>query len=248
MEDIIKILEDNGIKYKHLEINPLFVKMKNKQLVVADDNFINDDDKSEEELIWIDDDNFMVSNNSETVLKCYFLGKTCNCITLNYSYDDAVDVYNKIKYLKTVNSEKDIEEVVGQDIINQMQDDMDDDTELTPTNVLENSDKIKIVGYRNKPTVSDSMSGQFFYLRKKNDMKSYYLEFDNVIDVSDLVKGDSEDEVIDLFNIWHSNKDLNTISEKNNLPPTVFAAYANRLKAEKMGYDGIKYNNYIQGF
>jgi len=206
--------------------------------------------------IWLSTDNdvLTICDGHHRYFKALYDNVPILGIVLNFCFNDACRILNKIQDIFDYEKSKSIENDVNQNIIDLKQDD-----ENQFLNALEehngllggNKNNKKIIAYRKGSIIENSVIGNFFCLNPIKGYDKYEIEFDNLLDVKDLgVKYRKNEKPVDILcNIWFPHINFNTLASKYNVSLDNLKYKTITEFAKKLGYDGVKYDdNLIQGF
>ena len=244
-------LKDNGVSCTQVEVKPN--KLKPMQGIVFSDTLGKFDDNNIKP-IWISNDNSVVDGHHRWV-KSMITNKPVLAYKVNLNAKDTARMLNKIQDIYEYEQQQKMEEVVGQDPINSVNNiDSDNDNQFITT--LEemkpkDKNKIKIIAYRKEPIKKGSVIGNFFILDSTKGYDRYEIEFDNLLNTNDLgiVISNGENPIDSLIRVWFPNVDFQKLSkEHNNTPIINLKNKAIAERAKRLGYDGIKYGDVmVQG-
>lgn len=246
-EVALEELDNLGIDYEVIEIDPN--ELQPMQGVVFSDE-VKSFDPNGMSPIWISIDNEVIDGHHR--LLAALMNKTpIVCVKIELNGRDAARELNKIQDIYEYEQQRQLEEVVNQDVLNTFynsDDNITDDeflSSLEETEVIE-PNKCKIFAFRQKPIMEKSAIGNFFMLDPIDGYDKYEIEFDNLLDTNDLnVDVSSQHPVDALANSWFPNVDFENMSEPYKYSPQELKNKAIVDRAKKMGYDGIKYGDSI---
>ena len=223
-------------------------------------------DEEEMNPIWVSKDNEIVDGHHR-FLKSLMADKPIKCIKVDLNGVDTARVLNKIQDIYDYEKqqgfeeapEQEIEEVLGQGAINLNNEiDAGFETEEEDTeqfiDIVEMSDEpkgdgCKVIAYRQKPIMEDSVIGNFFMLTQQPGFDKYEIDFENLLDTNDLgldVTGKNPTDM--LAKTWFPNVDFENMGKSNQHSPDKLKNKAIVDRAKQMGYDGIKYGDMmVQG-
>ena len=252
---VLDKLDDNGINYEMVDVNSdMFKTIQGITISDVVQNMIVDDKNP----IWI-------SNNNKILDGCHRLAnsmlneKKIKAVKVDLNEKDACRILNKIQDIYEYEQAKNIEEIVGNDVINDENDIENNYTdrqeflaaleEDNSTIDSENSKKNEttIIAYRKEPIKENSVVGNFFMLNPIEGYDKYEILFDNLLNTDDLgvTYKESQNPIDILAKIWFPNINFEKISAKYNTSPDNLKSKAIAEKANKLGYDGILYENKI---
>jgi hypothetical protein len=237
---ILDKLGDEGIGYELMNVNPNQL-LPSQPFVFSDDvNYFDDNNDP----IWASNDMKVIDGHSRLVNKLQN-NKNIDIIKIGLSHKDACRVLNKI-----------------QDII-EYDDKLKNETDDTFNNndissLIENDDngnsfegnKKTLIGYRKNEINETSGVGNFFMLTPTEGYGKYEIEFENLLDTSELglVFKSGQNPVDILCKVWYPNINFDELSNKNSVDVNKLKNKAIVAKAKKYGFDGIKYGEkLIQG-
>ena len=253
--EVVEELSRNGIHHKLISIDPNALKPIHSILVGG----INESDEDNDEPIYISDDHSVLDGHYKLANALMKKKPYIKAVKLFLNVDDASNILNNIQNFSEYRGKKELEEVEAQDYINSENEtdtgssydeflgSLDDKSMIkdkAPYNLLEKKGE-KIVGYRNSPINEKSNVGNFFLLEPQEGFNKYEIEFDNLLDFSDL-KSKYDNPLEYLANIWFPHIDFNELSVKYGIPSINLINKAIADKAIKMGFDGILYGNMVQ--
>ena len=252
---VLDKLDDNGINYEMVDVNSdMFKTIQGITISDVVQNMIVDDKNP----IWI-------SNNNKILDGCHRLAnsmlneKKIKAVKVDLNEKDACRILNKIQDIYEYEQAKNIEEIVGNDVINDENDIENNYTdrqefltaleEDNSTIDSENSKKNEttIIAYRKEPIKENSVVGNFFMLNPIEGYDKYEILFDNLLNTDDfgVTYKESQNPIDILAKIWFPNINFEKISAKYNTSPDNLKSKAIAEKANKLGYDGILYENKI---
>jgi hypothetical protein len=231
---VVNGLKSNNIPSKMLNLPIAGVKPMQKFINSDSVSFFLDKIKDNEVLkpIYVSKDNEIIDGHHRYAGAALDNPNgTIMVIRLDTDYDNSVRSLNKIQDIYTHESGKKEEECT------------DCENESNPNTP---NQKV-IIGYRNKPMVENSKSGNFFNIKDTEDKKfpyKYEIEFDNILELDQSYENEN---VKKICSEWHDMQKINETSVNKSLPFDVLVSRMVVERAKKMGYDGIKYGEkYIQ--
>lgn len=246
---VVEKLNDEGIENENVKLDP--EDLKPMQGIVFSDK-VSEFDHEEMDPIWISKDHDIVDGHHR-FMRALNAQKPIECIKVNLNGKDTARVLNKIQDIFEYEELQKMEEVVGQDVINDKNDKSYDFDFIGSIEEMKNpkGQKAKVYAYRQEPILKGSVIGNFFVLEPLSGYDKYEIEFDNLLNTSDLGVNCHSGEVPTdtLAKAWFPNVDFQKLSEdQNNTPIMNIKNKAIAERAKKMGYDGIKYGDImIQG-
>ena len=247
---VVEKLNDEGIENEMVNVDP--EDLNPMQGIVFSDEVGTFDSKEEIEPIWISKDHDIVDGHHR-FMKALMAEKPIECVKVGLNGKDTARVLNKIQDIFEYEEQQKMEEVLGQDVLNDKNDNSYDFDFINSIEETEKTkgEKAKVYAYRQEPILKNSVIGNFFVLEPLSGYDKYEIEFDNLLNTSDLgVNCHSGEVPIDtLAKAWFPNVDFQKLSEdQNNTPIMNLKNKAIAERAKKMGYDGIKYGDImIQG-
>jgi len=179
------------------------------------------------------------------------------CIRVDMNGRDGSRVLNKIQDIYEYEQSQNIEEVMLQDVINSNneKDSGVSDNEffaMIESDVpAPDGNKVTLEAYRKQPIKENSVVGNYFLLKPQEGYDKYEIEFDNLLDTEQMgIDCDnSQESPTDLLaKVWFPHINFTNLSETHGVAEDNLKNKAIAEKADKMGYDGIKYgNNILQG-
>lgn len=247
VELVMEKLAEEGVSYEEIKIQP--EELHPMQGIVFSDE-VNDFDVENMPPMWISKDNDIVDGHHR-YLKGIMNKKAVPCVRMNLNGKDSARILNKIQDIYDYEQQQKMEEVVMQDVINS------DDGEISTNEFLATLESVempegngsKLVAYRQKPIVENSVVGNFFLMEPAGGYDKYEIEFENLLDTDDLgINFDNKNPIDVLAKIWFPNADFENMSAPYTHSPIDLKNKAIADRAKEMGYDGIKYGNkMIQG-
>lgn len=244
---VVDKLNQENIEYGEEILHPN--ELTPMQGVVFNDEINFDNDGNDTPPIWISNKNEVIDGHHRFV-KHLIMDKPIKCIRVNMNGKDSARILNKIQDIYEYEEQLNLEETVNADAIN-MRNDIDsdidgefDDNLIVPTD----PNNVKVFAYRDEPINENSSIGNFFTVESMNNSDKYEIDFDNLFEIDDKLIGHGNPIEI-LFSIWFPNINIDKLCEKHDISPVNFKNLLIKNKANKLGYDGIKYGNtMIQGF
>lgn len=247
---VVDKLNEAGIDNEMVELDPN--ELKPMQGIVFSDE-VNGFDPDEMNPIWISNDNEVIDGHHR-FLSALMAKKPITCIKLGLNGRDSARELNKIQDIHDYEEQRQMEEVVNQEVINAFN---DPDSEESTNEFLASLEEMeipemnscKIVAYREKPIMENSAIGNFFILNPIDGYDKYEIDFENLLDTNNLGLQFGEQHPIDtLAKTWFPNVDFEKASAPYTHSPQEFKNKAIADRAQKMGFDGIKYGDLmVQG-
>jgi len=256
-EEMLNALDTENIKYEiydHTPSNNDGIKIS--QGIIFSNNV---DNISGENMnpIWVSKDNDILDGHHKYYY-CLVNGTSLKIIKVLLCFKDACRVLNKIQDIHDYSKQEKMEEIVGNDILNDMNDNQyieDEDFLTMVEHHVEDSDDsknpTKIVAYRKTPISNSSVIGNFFILEPAKGYKKYEIEFENLLETDQMGISykDGQLPIEVLSKSWFPHVNFVTLGEKHGVDDVKIRNRAIVEKAKKMGYDGILYGNkLVQGF
>lgn len=251
---VLQGLDYEGIDYDMIEVNPNDLNVS--QLLVFSDEVgkatIDDNNP-----IWIAGDN-KICDGHHRLVKALIDNQLLKAVKINMNEKDACRVLNKIQDIYEYEQKQQMEEVVGNDYIN---DDNQSDSGVSDNEFLSSleednldsqsgetsTNQTTIIAYRKEPIKENSVIGNFFMLKPIDGYDKYEIDFDNLLDTHQLgvTYKDGQNPVDILAKIWFPHVNFEKISQKYGMPSINLKTKAIAEKAMHLGYDGIKYGDTI---
>jgi len=249
---VLEKLDEEGVGYEVVEVDPN--ELEPLQGITFSDEVgkVNIDDMNP---IWMSENNKILDGHHRMV-RGLLDNKKIKAIKLGLNEKDACRVLNKIQDIYEYEQSQGLEEVETQDAINFYGEDENQFLKsLEEDNTVVQQEKSSanqqtIIGYRKDPIRENSVVGNFFTLNPINGYSKYQIEFDNLLDTHALgvMYKDGQQPVEILAKIWFPHVNFEEISKQYNMPSINLKNKAIAEKAQKMGFDGIKYGDtLIQG-
>ena len=258
-EIVLQKLDEEGVEYEIVEINPNENELEASQGITFSDEVekANVDDNNP---IWTSEDNKILDGHHRYV-KALLDEIPLKAVNIKLNEKDASRVLNKIQDIYEYEQKQQMEEVVGNDYINDYNktDSGVSDSEflnsLEEDNLEVQSGKTStnqktIIGYRRDPIKENSVVGNFFSLKPIEGFDKYQIDFDNLLDTHSLgiVYKDSQEPADILAKIWFPHVNFEKISKEYDMSSANLKNKAIAEKAMSFGFDGIKYGDtLIQG-
>jgi len=249
---VLEKLDEEGVGYDIVEVDPN--ELEPLQGITFSDEVgkVNVDDMNP---IWMSENNKVLDGHHRMV-RCLLDNKKIKAIKIGLSEKDACRVLNKIQDIYEYEQSQGLEEVEVQDTINFYGDDEnqflksleEDNTAIQQEKPSTNQQTI--IGYRKDPIRENSVVGNFFTLNPIDGYSKYQIDFDNLLDTHALgvMYKDGQQPVEIMAKIWFPHVNFEEISKQYNMPAINLKNKAIAEKAQKMGFDGIKYGDtLIQG-
>jgi hypothetical protein len=177
-------------------------------------------------------------------------------VDIKLNEKDACRVLNKIQDIYEYEQKQQMEEIVGNDYINNdnQADSGVSDSEFLASLEEDNlnvqsgetsTNQKTIIGYRKDPINEKSVVGNFFSLKPIEGFNKYEIEFDNLLDTHSLgiAYKDSQEPTDILAKIWFPHVNFEKISKEYNMSSTNLKNKAVAEKAMHNNFDGIKYGD-----
>jgi len=249
---VLEKLDEEGVGYEVVEVDPN--ELEPLQGITFSDEVgkVNGDDMNP---IWISENNKVLDGHHRMVRGLLDNNKI-KAIRVGLNEKDCCRVLNKIQDIYEYEESQGLEEVELQDTINFYRDDENQFLNtLEEDNAMVQEEKSSanqqtIVGYRKEPIRDNSVVGNFFTLKPIDGYDKYQIEFENLLDTHALgvMYKDGQQPVEILAKIWFPHVNFEEISKQYNMPSINLKNKAIAEKAQKMGFDGIKYGDtLIQG-
>lgn len=250
-EYILSQLNNEDVEYNITFINPN--ELNPIQPFVFSDN-IKDNKFDNKKPIWISKNNDILDGHHRWI-STLMGNQPIKCICIYLDTHSAIRILNKIQDIYDYDQQKNMEEVVTQDAINIYN---NKDTGISNNEFLATleemetpeNNKCKMVAYRDKPIMENSAVGNFFILEPIDGYDKYEIDFENLLDTDTInIQFDDHEHPIDaLAKNWFPNINFDELSKPYKYTPQELKNKAIVDRAQKMGYDGIKYGNFmIQG-
>lgn len=238
-------LDNEEVGYEEVEMKPEDLNPMQGVVLANEVGGFNDE---EMDPIWISKDNDVIDGHHRWVRKL-MAKEPIQCYKIDLNGRDGARVLNKIQDLYEYEQQQGMEEVVLQDVIN---DENDQETGIESQDFLSmlesdlqlpEGNAVNLVAYRKEPIKENSAVGNYFVLEPSEGFSKYQIEFDNLLDTEQLglnCDGDCS-PVETVANAWFPHVDFDKFSEESGVPAENLKNKAIAEKANKMGYDGIKY-------
>lgn len=251
---VLNRLKENGIKYKVGRTDP--TKILPSQGLVSLEK-ISDIDFNNIKPIWVSQDYHVLDGHHRYGSAIAHKTKL-PYIQIMLPSLDASRMLNKIQDIFEYETNQKIEELTHTDHINNLNEpemvdflsaiemEVKDGQQVIHSGV-ENSLKKrrKIYGYRKNPINEKSSIGNFFAVKPIDGYTKYEIEFDNLLDTDEIGLHFYDNPLQVLAKAWFPNVIFEDIAKKYKLKPEYLINRAIVEKANKMGYDGIKYGDVI---
>jgi len=249
---VLEKLDEEGVGYEIVEVDPN--ELEPLQGITFSDEVgkVNSDDMNP---IWISENNKVLDGHHRMVRGLLDNNKI-KAIKIGLNEKDAARVLNKIQDIYEYEKSQGLEEVEVQDTINfygeddnQFLNTLEEDNAVVQ-NEKSSANQQTIIGYRKEPIRDNSVVGNFFTLTPLDGYDKYQIEFENLLDTHALgvMYKDGQQPVEILAKIWFPHVNFEEISKQYNMPSINLKNKAIAEKAQKMGFDGIKYGDtLIQG-
>lgn len=248
---VVDKLNEEGVGNEIVDLNP--EELNPMQGIVFSDE-VNNFNPEEMNPIYVSKDNDVIDGHHRFV-SALSAQKPIKCVRVGLNGKDAARVLNKIQDIYEYEEQQQMEEVVTQDVINQdnqKDSDVSDNEFFRTLEEMEvpEGNKTTIIAFRQQPIMENSVIGNFFVLTPVEGYDKYEIDFENLLNTNDLgVNCRSGELPIDtLSKAWFPNADFEKLSEEYNTTPIKLKNKAIAERAQKMGYDGIKYGDVmVQG-
>lgn len=254
-EKVMERLQEEGIDCELVDLDPN--EMKPMQGIVFSDE-VNDFDTENMDPIWLSQDNDVVDGHHR-YLKGIMSKKPIKGVKVGLNGKDTARALNKVQDIYDYEQQQGVESLGLEEV--EMQDTLNGANEREPevsTNeflaTLESiempkGDGCKVVAYRQKPLMENSVIGNFFLLEPHEGFEKYEIDFENLLDTDTMGMDFTDKNPIDaLAKAWFPNANFDDLSAPYVHSPTNLKNKAIAEKAHEMGYDGIKYGSkMIQG-
>ncbi|MFW6242854.1 MAG: hypothetical protein ACOC2W_01720 [bacterium] len=251
---VLQKLDGDGVGYDLIDANP--EDLNTSQGVVFSDK-VADMGLDDTNPIWVAGDDKVIDGHHRWV-KALHSSKPIKAVKIHMNDKDACRLLNKIQdiyeYEENQKNEN-VDEVVVQDVINQHNeiDNYFDSLEEENENVKDDNyagNNKTIVAYRKEPIKENSVVGNFFTLKPIDGFDKYEIDFENLLDTNELGLSymQSQNPVDILAKTWFPHINFEKISQMHGISPDNLKAKVIAFKANKLGYDGVKYgDSIIQG-
>jgi hypothetical protein len=251
-EIVVDRLNNSGIDSEQIDVNP---EELNPMQGITYSDHVSDFDPNEMSPIWISKDNDVIDGHHRYV-SALNANQPIKCIKISLNGKDGARELNKIQDIYEYEEQRNLEEVVLQNVINQENDQdagIDENDflkmleEATIENLPETGNQQTVFAYRDKPISENSVVGNFFMLEPVDGYNKYEIDFENLLDTNDLgidFKSGQKPPHI-LAKNWFPNIDFESLSQPFGIPVDNLKNKAVAEKAKSLGYDGIKYGNTI---
>jgi len=256
-EIVLQKLDEEGVNYELVEVDPNDLDALQGVTFSDEVGKCNLDDKNP---IWIAGEN-KVCDGHHHLIRALLDGVNIKAVKIELNEKDACRLLNKIQDIYEYQQKQQMEEVVGQDVINSdnqrtsgisdseflgslEEDNMNAQSGDTGTN------KVTVTAYRKEPLKQNSVVGNFFSLKPIEGFQKYEIDFDNLLDLHSMgvTYKDGQDPLDIMSKIWFPHINFEKISEQYGMPSINIKNKAIAEKAMSLGYDGIKYGDtLIQG-
>jgi hypothetical protein len=254
---ILKKIDEEGVDYDYIRVNPkdlnplqAFTLSDEVEKAVPDDN----------NPIWLDKDMNILDGHKRMV---YALTDNLQltAVQIDMNAKDACRLLNKIQDIYEYEQQQQLEEVEAQDAINANNErnggvsyseflkSLEENNAIAQSEKPSKNDK-QIIAYRRDPIKENSVIGNFFTLKPVEGFDKFQIDFENLLDTNDLGVEYKDSQVPSdiLAKIWFPNINFEKLSEQYKIPSLNLKNKAIAEKAQRMGYDGIKYGDtLIQG-
>lgn len=254
-EAVMEKLREEGIECELLEFDTS--ELKPMQGIVFSDE-VDGFDTEDMDPIWLSQDNDVVDGHHR-YLKGIMGKKPIKGVRVGLNGKDTARALNKVQdiyeYEKQLGLEEiGLEEVEVQDVLNDKnatEPEVSTNEFLATLEAVEmpRGDGCKVVAYRQKPIMENSVVGNFFLLEPQDGYAKYEIDFENLLDTEELGLQFGDQNPVDILaKTWFPNVDFENLSAPFVHSPTNMKNKAISEKAKEMGFDGIKYGGkMIQG-
>jgi len=254
---VLQKLDDDGVGYETTEVDPNELQPSQGITFSDEVGHVNVDDMNP---IWISND-MKVLDGHHRMVRALLDNIKIKAVKIDLNDKDASRVLNKIQDIYEYEQSSNMEEVVGQDVINsdnQINSGVSDseflssleEDNLAVQTETPSANQQSIIAYRKEPIKENSIVGNFFTLKPVKGFDKYQIDFENLLDTASLgvTYKDGQQPVDILAKSWFPHVNFEKLSEQYNSPSINLKNKAIAEKARKMGYDGIKYGDtLIQG-
>lgn len=258
-QEVLEKLDDEDIEYSLQKIEPN--ELESSQGIVFSDE-VSGIELNDNNPIWVAGGNKVIDGHHRWI-KSIQDNKPILCVVIDLHDRDACRLLNKIQDINDYEKNLNIEELLSvhrsindKNSIESDNDaiesnDNDDFLSLIEDTNIQDDDYIgnnKILfAYRKEPVKEESVVGNFFSLTPIDGYSKYEIEFDNLLDTSEIgiVYKDSQNPIDILAKTWFPHINFEKIGEEFNLTTDKLKMKAVSEKAKKLGFDGIKYNDKI---
>lgn len=256
-DEVVKKLDEEDIDYDYIQVDPNELQPSQGFTFSDDVGKVELDDKNP---IWLDNENNVLDGHHRWV-RAMLDGVPLTAIKIDMNSKDACRLLNKIQDVYDYEQQQQLEEVEMQDVINanneknggvsysEFLNNLEEDNVGIQAEKPSKNDKT-IVAYRREPIKEGSVVGNFFTLNPIDGFNKYEIDFENLLDTNDLglQYKDSQIPAEVLAKVWFPHVNFEKLSEEYSVPSLNLKNKAIAEKAQKMGYDGIKYGDtLIQG-
>jgi len=257
IHEILSRLDEEEIEYEITQLDPN--ELNPSQGIVFSDEI---HEPKEEKYTWADKDNNVLDGHHN--LSFHLINsKPVNCVKINLDSRTACRILNKFQDIFDYETQRKMEEVLGQDALNSNNDidsgenqgDFLDLLEKDNINIASSGETgaknpTTVIGYRIDPVNENSVIGNFFTLKPIEGYNKFQIDCDNLLDTNDLgityKSGQVPVEI--LAKTWFPHVNFEKLSEEYGMPAINLKNKAVAHKANKFGYDAIKYGDtLIQG-
>jgi len=254
---VVKKLDEEDVNYDYIQADPNELKASQGFTFSDDVGKAKPDDKKP---IWLDEDMNVLDGHHRWV-RALLDNTPITAVKIAMGFKDACRLLNKIQDVYDYEEQQRMEEVVAQDVINannqanggvsysEFLNNLEENNVGIQEENSGKNDKV-IIGYRREPIKENSAIGNFFTLNPIDGFSKYEIDFENLLDTNDLgiQYKDSQVPAEVLAKVWFPNINFEKLSEEYKIPSLNLKNKAIAEKAQKMGYDGIKYGDtLIQG-
>jgi hypothetical protein len=246
-ENVVEELNKLGIDSEFVEINPN--ELTPMQGIVFSDE-VSSFDPNEMSPIWVSMDNEVIDGHHR-YLSALMANVPIYAIKINLNGRDGARELNRIQDIHDYEQQRQLEEVVTQDTINTHN---EPDSGISTNEFLASLEEMevpegntcKVYGYRQKPIMENSVIGNFFMLEPIEGYDKYEIDFENLLDTDTIGLQFGDEHPIDaLARNWFPNVDFEEVSKPYKHSPQELKNKAIVDRAKKMGFDGIKYSNFM---
>jgi len=275
--NIIQGLSNDDINYELLRMNPA-------KLNPTKTHILGDEIKEfpENKVIYADQDNKILDGHKHFRNSIALNKPEVYVIRLRLPFDESRNILEKQQMLwdekqkNNINNNQEpftqniqepkVNEVIGQDSLNMINDKSYDDEAFnddreqndisyTSTNDDKNKDEPyvdtltprgknpqTITGYRDKAINENSPIGNFFLLKPVEGFSKYEIDLDNLLDVSDY-ELDENKPFEELAYLWFPHIDFEKIGKEKDVDVENIYKRCISQRLQELGFDGIKYND-----